>query len=152
MRTIDEIMGRIKRLEMDDFFGFERGVLAEYLPNDRLADAGFTARDEGRAPRELTEANVIADIREYLPFAFDKAINHRGLSAGRSVNKMSAWVWLLGNEELTNFIQNNANYRNYGVPILKRVAAAFGIELPDAIAAWEDGMACEPGCDNGCGQ
>lgn len=143
MRTIDQIRVRFnnKARLKDDFFGYGYEVLGQYLPE--------TFEDPETAA-SLTEESVLAEAKEYLDFAFEKASGHRGLSASRSVIKLREWMWILGYDDVVEFADDPKNYPYYGVPILKRVAQTLGVEIPEEIARWEDGSPCSPHCDMGC--
>lgn len=146
MRSLDEIRERFNELTgpgSKDFFGFGADVLAEWIPEC------YKDEHKDKCPA-LTKENVEKRLRDYLPFAFEKALGHRGISASRSVQKISEWLWILGEGNLESFARNDRNYANYGVPVLKRIAGHFAVPLPDEIAEWEDGKPCCAGCENGC--
>jgi hypothetical protein len=145
IRTLEEVRARFNdeaRLK-NDIFGFASEVLGVHIPE---------ALKEGSTPDPLTEEFVKQAAVEYLSFAFEKALNHRGISAGRSVQKMREYAWLLCMDEAVAFADDDRNYPNYGVPVLKHMAKALGVEVPPEIAAWEDGAMCNPHCEEGCGQ
>lgn len=155
-RTDEEIEARIKELQPGEFLPFETTDLASYLPQERLAPLGFSLREAGapwvQAKRD--EESLRAAAIQYLPFALEKCLNHRGLSAGRSVSHYQAWFWMLGNEAMAAI--NWDDYGNYGAPILKSVAAFLQVDLPedDIRGRFERmvrGEPCEPGCEEGCG-
>lgn len=154
MKTTDEIVDRIKA--SDDPFGFDREVLIGYLPFKVANDAGFLrddAEDWGDDWTEPTRENVLRDMGKYMEFAWSKALGHRGLSAGKSVVRMRAWCWLLGDEDEIDW----DDYAQYGVPILKALCERYGFPVPDgewegkAIHRMAAGLPCEPGCEDGCG-
>lgn len=155
-------MERIKLIDGEKrFFDFEGDTLSEFLTwsqfcsvttfkKDITAEELSKAKESWREP-PLTEEAVLGKMTAYLnEYGFDKAINHRGLSAGRTIQRLSAWCWLLGRDDLVTFINDDANYKNYGAPILKHVARAFGIPIPAELEMWVDGDPCRPGCDEGC--
>lgn len=148
MRTTEEIRARIKDLEEDetaDCLGFKREVLAMRLPE------GWEAGHESEHLKyPLTDEFVRSEATDYLRFAFDKAIGHRGISAGRSVEKMAQYAWLLGLDDALSFAEDGDNYAYYGVPVLKKMAEVFCVEMPAAIAEWQGGNPCRPGCTDGC--
>lgn len=161
MRTVDEIVERYRTVGGDDFMGFQREVLAQYLPFDRLADTGGFDADKLAAITPEDRAKIDADRYDtdekghdaavaYLTFAFGKALDHRGLSATRSVDKMGAHLWVLGHD-LTEF--DAAGYAQYGVPKLVVAANLLGVAVPDsqAIANMASGDPCHPDCVEGCG-
>lgn len=88
----------------------------------------------------------------YLSFAWDKALDHRGISANRSILHIKNWLWLIGDEEALRFAESRGNYAQYGAPILKYVGNKYGAKMPDDERAerMARGEFCELGCDNGC--
>ncbi len=147
MRTLDEVRAKYEALRKENaMLDFRPEVLGVHLP-----EGWKEGHEEEHKKFPLTEEFVTKELLEYLQFAFDKAINHRGISASRSVQKLSMWAWILGLDELVKFAEDDANYRNYGVPILKKFAEHFKVELPERLKLWENGKPCEPECDMGCG-
>lgn len=151
IRAQDEIVTAVK--DSKSVFGFEQEVWVTFLDFEHATDFvkdGVTETEWEQDLPARTRDGVIGDITKYLPFAHEKASSHRGLSASRSVEKLAAWVWLLGEEEHAAIDWNN--YRNYGAPIIKQVAERYGVELPKN--TWFDRMAagekCHPGCEEGC--
>jgi hypothetical protein len=115
-------------------------------------------------PKPQDREIIIEDMKEYYGFALEKATDHRGLSAGRSIEKMEAWVWLLddGNYEKIHW----SWYTNYGAPILKEIGDIYGFEyLGKEEGEYADyikesnqkflnmanGKPCRPDCNEGCG-
>lgn len=159
MRTQEEIMARIESIKGADFFGFETGDLIEALGWEHaLKYIKPEKHEEAKASwgEPSTDDDIKEQIREYIGFAYDKCVGHRGLSAGRSVDHFRAWCWLIGADEIVAFI-DAGNYRNYGAPVIKRVAEHFGVELPEhsrtEFERMAKGLACtgKHTCDDGCG-
>ena len=144
MRTREEIRDRLKYLKQTDFFGMTLEDLQIYLPEE-FAEG---AQDSAKEPPSLNE--VIKLIVEYLPFAFEKAINHRGLSTSRSIQHLVNWAWLACRNDLREFAEADEHYKMYGVPILKLFAQEFGVLMPPDIRDWQDGKSCQPDCQEGC--
>ena len=156
MRTQDEILERILDRKGSDFLGFECEVLYTYLTYDNvlqfLKEDHVLERDDWTDG--LGDSAVFKELKGYMEFALGKAYNHRGISAGRSISKMTSYLWLLGNDDLFDKFLN-AGYAQYGVPQLMVVCEAFDMDVPDymqdEIANMAQGDPCEPGCDEGCG-
>jgi len=156
MRTASEIVARIEEIKNRDMFGFSISGLIEQLPyaNAKPYLKDGVTESEWNSDREGVKS-PIAQIAEYMPFAISKAEDHRGLSAGRSVDRMSSWVWLMGDEKYNEIDWDN--YQNYGAPILRQICEMVGIDWR-AIAHGKDfenmslGKPCIPSCDEGCGQ
>jgi hypothetical protein len=100
MRTIEEIAERAAR--SDDIFGHDIDILVRYLPFDK-ARPFLSAGAVQREPHPLDLEAIRGEMKEYLEFAWEKAEGHRGLSALRSITRMRAWLWLLKDEELLRF-------------------------------------------------
>jgi hypothetical protein len=150
MRSIDEIVAKIKERQGEGF-DFWVEVLIVYLPfkNAKRFLKEGVGEKEWAAPRELTQVNVIDEMRKYMEFAWEKVDSHRGLSTSRSVNKMEAWLWLL--ESDLNL--EDVPYENYGAPKLAAVCKKFDFLIPDddAIKRMIEGESCIDNCMSGCG-
>lgn len=131
MKTIEEVLAKFEDGSSDDIFGTRRSDLMEFLPFELLVGKYLkpeaTAAEWAAAgyPRPLTRETVIGLIKGYMPFAWDKANNCRGLSAARSLLHMQAWLWLLGADEAAMAIDN---YTHYGKPQLRSICEALDID------------------------
>lgn len=124
MKTQEEIIARIEQIKARDFFGFETSDLVSYLDYKHASPfmkEGTTESEWGIAPKPPSE-----EIVGYLPFAWGKANNCRGLSAGRSVSHMSAWLWLDGKEALADNLHEI--YEWYGKPCLAVISQEYGFD------------------------
>ncbi len=156
MRTQDEIVARILDRKGGDFLGFECGVLYTYLTYDNvlqfLKEDHELERSDWSDPLDKDTARE--EMKNYMEFALEKAFNHRGISAGRSVAKMSSFLWLIGDDDLLDKFLN-AGYEQYGVPQLMVVCEAYELEVPEymqtEIANMAQGYPCVHRCDMGCG-
>ena len=88
--------------------------------------------------RPPIEFYVKGDMFAYLPFAWDKANHCLGLSAARSMEHMSSWLWLLGHDRASEQV---LEYDLYGKPWLRAVCEAFGWDWRQ----WDDG--CWKDCE-----
>lgn len=150
MKTHDEIIQRIKT--SDDFFGFAGSALLELLPFDvaRPLLAKDTECTAETWKWHADRAAVLACMRDYMEFAWDKVVDHRGISASRSVEKFGAWLWALGDEETLRKFEAT-DYAPYGAPQLAFVCETYGFQIPrsTAIRRMVDGSPCSPAC-SGC--
>jgi hypothetical protein len=167
MRSTEEIAAYIE--SATGVFDFTTAVCLDYLPWEQakpfLRDEYVAKVEAGEEEhKQLTpdHATVLAEMKDYMPFALGKAANHRGLSANRSISKMVAWLWLLGDDELRGQIEREEiGYTNYGAPILKAICEKYDFPIaledndwaPDktAFLRMAEGKPCEPGCIGGCG-
>lgn len=129
MRTTAEIVARAAKSE-NDFFGFTRGVLLSHLP---FADAKPYLVEDATEAEWTTlptdRESIVAEIRDYLPFAWEKAQDKRGLSAIRSLQKMAAWVWLAGDDDLLPAIEHATGY---GEDALAAISRRYDCAVPAA--------------------
>lgn len=124
MKTQDEIVARVRIRKEHDFFGFETSEYLDYLDfahakeflkPDATPEQWEKVHSKAKSPEDA--------IKDYMPFAWDKANNCRGISAGRSICHMIAWLWLDGKDwpELED-------YEYYGKPHLVRICKEYGID------------------------
>lgn len=150
MRTQDEILARIAAVKPQDTFGFRQEVLISTLDFDHAkpwlkADAG---------PADWTPRTDIAeDAATYMSFAWGKVEDHRGLSAGRSVDKMTEFLWLMGRDDASTAMLA-APYAQYGAPRLAAACTVMGWPIPTGpeITNMIAGQPCRPDCEEGCGR
>ena len=125
MKTIDEIKERVLGAGASDQLMSQLSSghpLSIFVPE-------FIKEEFQNDVLEITPENVIAQMKEYIDFAFGKAYGCRGISSGRSIWKFGEWLWLL-EDELYDFSQNDDNYPMYGVPILRKIAEKFEFTDP----------------------
>lgn len=136
MKTQEQLIERYQQVADNDFFGAKRGDLAKYMTRESLAAVGAPVSDDQAhlIGKPLTRDAVLAEMHNYMTFAWDKANNERGLSAGRSINHFEAWLWLLGDEEALAFAEDAENYPDYGRPILHYICERFGFPVADESA------------------
>jgi hypothetical protein len=125
-RTQIAIMNRIESLADSDIFGFQTGDLVSFLDYDHakpFIKADTTPEEWAEVTKGITSPAQC--ITEYMAFAWDKANNRRGISAGRSIAHMVTWLWLDGKDELAKQIED---YDYYGKPQLVAVCNEYGID------------------------
>jgi hypothetical protein len=155
MRTQQEIITHYQQESKSDFFGFMADVLLPYLSAKQVKpflkdDADLSEWKQS----PLTDEAITAEMEKYMGFAWTKVQAHRGISASRSVEKMQAWLWLLGDEETLAYAKDNANYPQYGAPILMKICEKYGFPSPNdpGIRNMAMGKLCYFGCEEGCGK
>lgn len=103
-----------------------------------------------------TRESIIASMRDYMDFALEKARDHRGISAGRSLDHFRAWLWLLEDEETLAFLDDEKNYPQYGAPCLKKICEVYDFkeyaeQFEGSLGNMARGESCTNGCEEGCG-
>jgi len=152
MRTPEEIVKAIKA--NTSILGFYADTLLPYLEfataKEFLKEG---AQESGWAQRPLTREHVIVEMRDYADFGWGKIEDHRGISANRTVGRMEAWLWVLGDDETLVEIKA-AGYAQYGAPKLALVCNKYGLKIPrsNRIDNMIEGRSCQDRCMEGCGQ
>lgn len=157
MKTIEQIVDRIQK-DKNDPFGFVADGLIRFVPYDAakplLSEEAEKHYPDGMGwdATPLTREAVAEQMRSYMEFAWGKVYDHRGLSAGRSVVKMAAWLWLIDEDELAAEILKPENYPMYGAPALAIVCRKMGFPIPDDKPTQNmiEGNPCEDDCEEGC--
>jgi hypothetical protein len=134
----------------EGIFSFGREALIQFVPFDHAKEflkPEITREEWDKDVTPLNRETVVEQIKDYMTFAWGKVENHRGLSASRSVSKMQAWLWLLGDEGKIDW----DNYSQYGAPILSEICKLYGLPIPDNtfVANMIKGELC--GSYDGCG-
>lgn len=132
MRTDEEIVARIEAVKNEDWLGTQTRDLLVCLPLDKAAPylkPEFTANEWKQRPRDRDA--LIARMLDYMPFAWEKANNERGLSASRSMDHYSAWIWLAGDD-----LGDLHRYNYYGKDNLRRICEQYGWDHRQ----WDDGV------------
>lgn len=130
MRSQEEIVARIEEIKKDDFFGFETSDLIDFLDFEHAKQylkPEATAKEWDAREHKTAEES----IKSYMAFAWEKANDKRGISASRSVSHMRSWAWLAGNQELTDFINEEGHYAPYGKPILAKICEVYNLPNQD---------------------
>lgn len=137
------------------FLDFTGEVLKPYLDFEHARPylrPGTTAEEwETVAAKDISDDAVKTALADYIAFAWGKVEDHRGISASRSVDKCSAWAWLLAGDDIIRDIEA-AGYAQYGAPKLAVICKRFGLPIPDG--EWARRMIAGEPCgagDCGCG-
>lgn len=156
LKTQDELVERYRKIS-SRVLDFESGVIGEFLDFDHAKqflkeDSDATPETWDKALLKADRETVIKELTDYMEFAVGKALDHRGLSSGRSINKMRGWMWLLSNNEMIDFIDDGSHYAMYGCPILKKIILKYDLVIPEAtdneyFDNMADGNPCHSGCD-----
>jgi hypothetical protein len=151
MKTQDEIVMKVRAAS--GAFDFTGEALVPFLDFEHAREfLKAEATAESWAPTPLTREAVLAELTDYMAFAWGKVEDHRGISAGRSVEKCSAWAWLIADDATMATIEA-APYPQYGAPTLAAICVAFGLPIPDDEETQRmiAGKPCRHDCESGCG-
>lgn len=158
MRSEEEIVQRIKEIQErgDDLFGVESGnllVQLEFEEAKPFLRPDVTKEEWQPVTLQASKETAVG----YVPFAIGKMDDHRGLSAGRSIDHMRGWIWLHGTDaEYKEF--DALPYTNYGAPKVKLFCTVMGCEdlwdtySTPGVRRMAEGLPCRDNCNDGCGQ
>lgn len=136
MRTQQQIVDKINNLGDSDWMGTITSDLLLYLDFKNakpFLKPEITEEEWGKIGKKFDKATLLEEMRSYMTFAWDKANGCRGLSAGRTMDHYTAWVWLLGDEGVFGDLQN---YIYYGKLNLIKICEYYG---------WNDLLALDDG-------
>ena len=130
MRTQEEIVARIEQRKDKDPLGFELPYYLSRLGYEHAKPylKPETTKEEWDEVQEGFE-NIRQEMIDYMPFAWEKANNKRGISASRSIHHYIAWLWLEG-EWPDDEIDALENYSYYGKDELRKICEYLGLD-PD---------------------
>jgi hypothetical protein len=132
-RTEAELAEQLSRVAKERaFLPFEFNDLVVCAP---WPVAALYAKPEMQAnwvPQSRKRGDVIARMAEYMPFAWQKANDCRGLSAMRSMMHFRAWTWLAGDDLPDALFED---YGFYGKDVLVRLCELYGWDHRQ----WDDG-------------
>lgn len=118
--------------EVDDLFGTQKGDLVEFMTYENakqyLAEDYVAKVESGEETFEPPLTDAKKQILDYLPFAYDKAENQRGLSAARSLLHMKTWIWLDDPDFYKEILPMIENYSDYGIPALDRISIRYNFK------------------------
>ena len=138
MRTQQEIKQRFLDRKEKDFLGFEvdeylMAMSSETLESLRGNGIKNDADLSEHEPQWSSNDELLETCRDYMSFAWDKANDCRGISANRSVGHYIAWLWLLGENQFDDLMDD---YEFYGKPQLVRICNYLRLD-PNQ---WDDGV------------
>jgi hypothetical protein len=131
MKTKAEVLEAIQAGRESHCIDFRDYVrLTEFYPTKDWPTLGFQLKEGATRTEDLkewTEANILQYLQSDVAFGFEKALNHRGISAGLMFETVKMWLWIL-NDPLANFPEED--YAMYGLPLFKAVAVKYGWNNP----------------------
>lgn len=125
MLTKEQVLSAIKNGRGSDCIdGRDYSRLAAFLDSEHFSFLGLELKEGGtHAPINWTEENILEQLKGDLDFAFEKALDKRGLSAGLMHSVVKMWLWILEDD-----LQYHSKYAHYGLPLFKAVAEKYGFQ------------------------
>lgn len=134
-RTQKEIVEKVNEWNSENnLFDHRPSDLIEYLEygyaKPFLKD-GVTKEEWEKGSDDIKSPKSV--MIDYMPFAWQKANDCRGLSAMRTMQHYQAWLWLDGNDELSETL---SDYEYYGKDHLVKICEYLGLDHTQ----WDDGI------------
>ena len=107
--------------------GRDYSRLCDYFPVEDWGKLGFSLK-EGEKPskaKPFTKQSILKQLKGDLEFAFEKALNQRGISSSFMYEVIKMWMWVLEDP-----LQNWEEYTMYGLPLYKATAIKYGFNNP----------------------
>ena len=128
MKTLKYVKEHIDEIEQDNILDrrFTKRFI-DFLPVEEWKKYGFkyTGEEEPPKPKEWTEENILAQLKEDVEFGIEKAENHRGISASLMYAVCQAWCIVLENG------LENTYYGWYGDKLFKAIDKKYKWNLTD---------------------
>lgn len=99
MVELNYVKEHIDEFEEDNFIDrrFTKRFI-DFLPTSEWENFGFRyTGEEELVPKEWTEENVLAQLKEDVEFGYEKAVNERGISSELMAMVVNAWCKILQN-------------------------------------------------------
>jgi hypothetical protein len=128
MKSLDYVKNHIDEFEKDDFVDrrFTRRFL-QFIPTDEWETYGFRyTGTEPYVPKEWTEENILAQLKDDVEFGYEKAMNERGISSELMAMVVEAWC-----NVLDNGLDLDGNDGPYHIRQFTTVAKHYGWELEE---------------------
>ena len=127
MRSQQDILNRIEERKEEDLLGFEVKEYLDFLTFENakpFLKPETTKEQWDEVYHEPTAENILKVMLSYMPFAWEKANNCRGISANRSISHYDAWLWLMDDGGFEVF--DKIEYEHYGKEKLIVLCEKYG--------------------------
>lgn len=124
MKTVEQIL----KYEFQCQDGRDLYRLFDFLTEEQINFFGATLKEEYKGTHKaipFTRENVLNKLEGDVAFAFEKALDKRGISASFMYEVVKMWNWIL-EEGLETF----DDYAQYGLPLFKATALKYGFDNP----------------------
>lgn len=127
MKTIEQVVNEYKSQTLD---GRDITRLAEFIPVEHFEKFGLQLKDPSvvHVPVEMTREAILKHLERDVEFAFEKAIDQRGISSSLMFKVIKMWNWIL-EEGLEDW--DDDDYGPYGLPLYEATALKYGFNNPN---------------------
>lgn len=125
MKTLEQIY---KSYDSQCLDGRDLHRLADFISKEDGHKIGIEFKEDAKhEPIDFTRENVLKQLKQDVAFAFEKALNQRGISSSLMYEVVKMWNWIL-EEGLEDW--SDDNYAQYGLPLFKATAVKYGFDNP----------------------
>lgn len=127
MKTLDYVLANYKAESYD---GRDLLRILPFVTAEQAKQIGYEFKPEYASmhqPIAFTRENILEKLKSDLAFAFEKALDQRGLSAMAMYFTIKFYNWIL-EEGLEDW--SDDNYAMYGLPLFKATALKYGFNNP----------------------
>ena len=124
MKTVEQLL----KYDAQCLDGRDLYRLFDFFTEEQLNSIGVIFKEEYKGKHKtipLTRENVLNKLEGDVAFAFEKALDKRGISASFMYEVVKMWNWIL--EE---GLETCDDYAQYGLPLFKTTAVKYGFDNP----------------------
>ena len=123
MKTLEWVKQNVENISEDWIDNRFLKRLLDFVPSSEWSELGVELKEGVNLihnPKEWTEENILAQLKDDLQFGIEKAENHRGISASLMFDCVRSWCIVLENG------LENTDYGYYGDKLFKAVDTYYG--------------------------
>lgn len=132
MKTLEQVLANHNKdiqgtsMMLDDRLGVR---LCQFLTEEQAKTIGFTVKEgcTWAPPIPFTEENVLKQLKKDVEFGWEKACDHRGISANLMYDVVLGWCKILENE-----FADWDDYGSYGTPLFLAVSKKYGFGIDES--------------------
>lgn len=133
MKTLEETVAWFETVAVYEkcIDGRDANRLCSFLPVADWGKVGMKLADgvDPGAALPWTEEQILVQLKNDNEFGFEKALGKRGISSGLMHTCVRMWLWVL-EHPLYAQSEDDKMYPQYGLPLFKATALAFGWDNP----------------------
>ena len=127
MKTLDYVLANYKA---ESFDGRDFLRILPFVTAEQAKQIGYEFKPDYALVHkqiEFTRKNILEKLKGDLAFAFEKALDQRGLSSTAMYYTIKFYNWIL-EDGLEDW--HDDNYAMYGLPLYKATALKYGFDNP----------------------
>lgn len=130
MLTKEQVLERAQKQGSSCLDGRDFSRLASFFGVEDWSKLGLSLKEGADPatvppPKEWTQENIVAQLREDVAFGFDKALGQRGISSSLMYLVVQMWLTVLEDD-----LADMGEYAQYGLPLFRAVAVKYGFDNP----------------------